>query len=472
MRRFRTIIATFLAVSISLSPIATTTQAAKKLKAPKISATKKTLRIGKTTKLSIKKNGVKKIKTTTWKVNKKSIVTLKAKKKNSVKVIAKQAGSAKITAKVKYQIKGSKKLYSKKLTCKIIVKAEDSNKPSITKTPSVTQKPVITNTPVITPEPVVTDTPQITQSPVVEPTPIVVVTPQPTIEPVTPTEPVITPEETVAPVIPDITPEPSIPSEPDEPTVTDEPVINTPEPSETTNPDISETPEPSEKIEYDYVLTYYGTKYGVVEKAKASTTQAGEYDWYVFEEKKYECTFSTPVMDEIVTIDNVEYGVTIKEPKCTETGSKYYYDLRNGVHCDTESIPATGHTSDEIWHVSMDSNGETGDMYNSCISCESHLNKISVYFSENEYTYTEWIQEPSGTQEGIMGIYKGVDIKNKTEEELATEFEKLDVVLTDGNKDTFYGKTSYHNDGTPYRFDVYAKSTVQLIGTLYNGLIN
>lgn len=87
-------------------------------KAPKLSAKNKTVNVGKSFKLKLKKKGIK-IKKTTWKTNKKKVAAISKSKKTSVKVTAKSAGDAKITATVKYTV--GKKAAAKKLVCKVKV---------------------------------------------------------------------------------------------------------------------------------------------------------------------------------------------------------------------------------------------------------------------------------------------------------------------------------------------------------------
>lgn len=87
-------------------------------KAPKLSAKNKTVNVGKSFKLKLKKKGIK-IKKTTWKTNKKKVAAISKSKKTSVKVTAKSAGDAKITATVKYTV--GKKAAAKKLACKVKV---------------------------------------------------------------------------------------------------------------------------------------------------------------------------------------------------------------------------------------------------------------------------------------------------------------------------------------------------------------
>ena len=106
------------ALAMSTFAVSPSADAASK-KAPKLSVKKKTLYYNqagkKTYTLKVKKNKVKAIKKTTWKTSKKSVVAISSKKKTSVKLTAKKAGTAKITATVKYTVKGSKKVQTKKL---------------------------------------------------------------------------------------------------------------------------------------------------------------------------------------------------------------------------------------------------------------------------------------------------------------------------------------------------------------------
>lgn len=145
MKSLRRILSILLVIALSFSYANGVTQAARKVKAPKLSVTKKkNLKVGKTLMLTIKKNGVKKIVSTTWKTNKKKLVALKAKKKTSVRVYAKKTGSVKVTATVKYQLKNSKKILKKKLVCNIKTVKRNGNQGIVTPDPNITPTPTVT----------------------------------------------------------------------------------------------------------------------------------------------------------------------------------------------------------------------------------------------------------------------------------------------------------------------------------------
>lgn len=77
---------------------------AKAKKAPKLSVSKTVkLKSGASKKISVKKNGVKKLVKVTWKSSKKSCVALNKAKGTSVKIKGKSSGKATITATVKYK---------------------------------------------------------------------------------------------------------------------------------------------------------------------------------------------------------------------------------------------------------------------------------------------------------------------------------------------------------------------------------
>lgn len=103
----------------SLGSLPGQTAAAAKKATVKLSASKVSIKVGKTKKLKLQKKNVKKLKSTKWSTNKKKVATVNKKGK----ITAKSVGSAKITAKVKYIPKGKKKAVTKKLTCKVTVKA-------------------------------------------------------------------------------------------------------------------------------------------------------------------------------------------------------------------------------------------------------------------------------------------------------------------------------------------------------------
>ena len=91
-------------------------QAAKK---PKLSAKTATVYIGRTKKLTVKKNGVKRIAGTSWTTKNKKVIALSSKKKDSVRIKAKKKGNAVIKAVIRYEVKGSKKLRKTTIQCKI-----------------------------------------------------------------------------------------------------------------------------------------------------------------------------------------------------------------------------------------------------------------------------------------------------------------------------------------------------------------
>ena len=95
---------------------------AKAKKAPKLSASKTVkLKAGASKKISVKKNGVKKLVKVTWKSSKKSCVTLNKTKGTSVKIKGISEGKATVTATVKYKAGKNAKTSSKKLKCKVTV---------------------------------------------------------------------------------------------------------------------------------------------------------------------------------------------------------------------------------------------------------------------------------------------------------------------------------------------------------------
>ncbi len=139
--RKRSIIARLLAVTMlvsTFSGISISTDADAAAKAPKLSATKKTVTAGKSFTVKLKKNGTK-ITKTTWKVSKKKVATIAKKSKISAKIKTKKAGAAKITATVKYKL--GKKSSTKKLTCKLTVKANTTAQPTTAPTNVPTQAP-------------------------------------------------------------------------------------------------------------------------------------------------------------------------------------------------------------------------------------------------------------------------------------------------------------------------------------------
>lgn len=117
-RQLRNIIVSAVALSMIIPAIAAPElQAASK---PKLSATKVSVKVGKTKKVTVKGVKAKKIKKTSWSVKSKKIAALSKKKKNSVTIKGKTAGSTKLTAKIKV----GKKTYKK--TCTVKVSGGDS----------------------------------------------------------------------------------------------------------------------------------------------------------------------------------------------------------------------------------------------------------------------------------------------------------------------------------------------------------
>ena len=109
---------------------------AKAKKAPKLSASKTVkLKAGASKKISVKKNGVKKLVKVTWKSSKKSCVAINKTKGTSVKIKGKSSGKATVTATVKYKSGKSSKTSSKKLKCKVTV-SNDSEEQTPTPAPT------------------------------------------------------------------------------------------------------------------------------------------------------------------------------------------------------------------------------------------------------------------------------------------------------------------------------------------------
>ena len=402
------------------------------LAASKPTVTKKiTINVGQSK--TIKVTG-KYIKSKSFKSNKKSIATVNKKGK----VTGKKIGTAKITVTVKYKkSKNAKKVTTKKYTCTVKVNVRKSavptNKPVITKKPNVTQKPSVTEKPKVTPEPSKDSSgPQNTEVPKV-------------------TEAPKNSEEPHNTEVPSVTDRPQ--STPNVPVATETP-SNTEKPDTTTEPNPTKTPS-SEPKKYDYTFSEDGINIGIVWEQYPSTTQKGIYKWYNVDTGKLIGSTEIPTLDSIETIDGVDYGTVISQkPSCTDVGYREYYDLNNGRFLYDKSIPATGHTSDEIWHTRVYSDGETGDIWNECKKCGSPLSDIYVMFKQNNYAYGSWIQEPSETQDGILAIYKGVGIKGMSKEELAEKYDSYDVVFADGTKDTYYGDIIYKDNGdySDFRF--------------------
>lgn len=95
---------------------------AKTKKTPKLSVSKTVkLKAGTSKKISVKKNGVKKLVKATWKSSKKSCVAINKTKGTSVKIKGISTGKATVTATVKYKSGKNSKTSSKKLKCKVTV---------------------------------------------------------------------------------------------------------------------------------------------------------------------------------------------------------------------------------------------------------------------------------------------------------------------------------------------------------------
>ena len=391
------------------------------------------------------------VKSKTFKSNKKSVATVTKKGK----VTGKKMGTAKITVTVKYKkTKKSKKITTKKYTCTVTVNVRKSAVP--------TNKSNVTTKPTVTKKPNVTEPPNVTEKPIV-----------------TPELPTSKPQSTKVPNVTEAPKNSEAPDSTEVPSVTEKPQ-NTPDvPSVTENPSVTEDPEPSVEPsptpgqkKYDYTFSTGTKEVGVIWVQYPSTTQKGIYDYYIIKkngediEDVYANTVEVPILNDIETIDGNNYGIVIEEPTCTSVGHKKYYDLKDGSYDDNKEISATGHTSDEIWHTSVDSNGETGRIWNECKKCGSHLSDIYVMFKQNNYAYGSWLQEPSETQDGILAIYKGVGIKGMSKEELAEKYDSYDVIFADETEDTYYGDIIYKDNGEIQRFDVYAKSTAQMTGTI------
>lgn len=138
-RNFKNTSAKVLAVALAVGMVATSlpatvADAKKKVKKPTLGKTKVTINVGKTAKITVKKNQGPKVKKVTIKLSKaqKKLVKITKKTKSYIKVKGLKAG--KTTLKVK--IKAGKKTYTQKL--KVTVKG---NTPSVT-TPATSGQPV------------------------------------------------------------------------------------------------------------------------------------------------------------------------------------------------------------------------------------------------------------------------------------------------------------------------------------------
>lgn len=151
------------------------------------------------------------------------------------------------------------------------------------------------------------------------------------------------------------------------------------------------------------------------------------------------------------------------EPTTEPTGSP------SGEECE--------HVIGDTWSVVTEPEyNKTSEMTPICKKCGQRMGseyQISFSYEGDTYTYTQWNQEPSETQEGILDVYQGIDVSGMTEEEIASKYEKYNVVFyKDGRKDTFYGKW-INNAGEPtdnrdeaIRFGVFIKSTTTKLGSI------
>ena len=113
---------TFLLIFCMLFSSVSFSSNTKAAKVPKINIGKNLgITVGSSKKLSIKKNGVKKLTKVTWKSSKKSVASLNKTTGSSVTLKALKKGKAKITATVRYKISSSSSVKLKKLTCNITV---------------------------------------------------------------------------------------------------------------------------------------------------------------------------------------------------------------------------------------------------------------------------------------------------------------------------------------------------------------
>lgn len=167
-------------------------QAASKKGSVKLNKASVSLKVKKSVKLKIVKKNIKKMKSQKWSSKNKKIATVT----NSGKVTAKKKGTTTVTCKVKYVSKGSKKVQSKTLKCK--VKVTDGETTPTTTVPAAattaavssptTSAAVTTTAPQQPSAPVVTDVPNPADSSNPEETTVPSVSTEPTEEvPGTPT---------------------------------------------------------------------------------------------------------------------------------------------------------------------------------------------------------------------------------------------------------------------------------------------
>lgn len=86
--------------------------------------------------------------------------------------------------------------------------------------------------------------------------------------------------------------------------------------------------------------------------------------------------------------------VTDKEPTCTEAGSRHQECARCHVSGDSESIAATGHTSDMMQHVEAATCTERGTSYELCTVCGAKLNVKMLPALGHNY---EWVVDREAT---------------------------------------------------------------------------
>ena len=326
------------------------------------------------------------------------------------KVTAKKKGSTKITVTVKYK-KGNKS-YTKKLTYKVKVKIVDKKVKQTTQ--ATTEKATTTEKPTT---PTTTEKQTTTEKK----------TEQPTTQE-KPTEEITTEEKT-----------------------TEEPA---------TKEDI-ELPKDGD----NYVFSEDGENIIIKYRVAPAIGKAGEYDWYNLDTGEYEGTIKIPALDDVVIEDGIQYGIWYQtKPSCESTGWANYYDLRTGRHTKNDVVPALGHIPDGIYHATQNAD-KTGYAGIKCTRCNDYISGFR-YQLTNEYCYSEWVQEPTATQEGIRNVYQGAKVEGKTEAELAELYTVYDIVYADGTPDKLYGKwiDDPNNNGGDY-FEVYATTVPQLIRT-------
>ena len=380
------------------------------------------------------------------------------------KVTAKKKGDTKITVTVKY--KKDNKSYTKKLTYKVKVKVV--NKKVKQTTQARTEKSTTTEKPTT---PTTTEKQITTEKKTEQPTnQEEVTTQQPTTEQRTEV-PATTEEKTERPT--------------EIPTTQEKPIeeATTEEKSTEVSATTEQSDDPSEeRIEFDYIyFSYNNGRYdiyeGIVYEQKPSTIQPGIYktykvwgnpETYSNDEISESGNLEIPVLDEIKTVDGIEYGIVHNIPaNCISAGKDDYYELCSG-RIKTVNVPALGHDMDGIWHATQNTDG-TGKALQLCKRCGLPIDEyIFKYKLTNDYRYTEWVQEPTATQEGIMNIYQGAKIEGKTEEELAELYTVYDIVYADGTPDKLYGKwINDPNDNGGDYFEVYATTVPQLMDTEY-----